>query len=61
MTKEREAEIRRMACDHAARELSAVLSEWETPSRLFADPDERDEFEIQVVRIIHRLEAESRK
>lgn len=60
MTKEREEEIRRLACDHAAQELSALLSHWEKPARLFTDPAERDEFEIQIVRIIHRLEAEAK-
>ncbi|MFF4746825.1 hypothetical protein [Streptomyces sp. NPDC001268] len=60
MNREREQEIRRLAHDHAARELGAVLSNWEIPARLFSDPEERDEFEIEVVRIIHRLEAKGR-
>lgn len=55
----RRREIRRIAHDHAARELSAVLSEWDAPAQLFPDEEERVEFEVQVIHIIHRLESEA--
>ncbi|MFD8088702.1 hypothetical protein [Streptomyces malaysiensis] len=57
----RRREIRRIAHDHAARQLGAALSRWDTPARLFADEDEQVEFEVQVIHIMHRLEAEARK
>lgn len=60
MNPQRKAEIKRLAHDRAARELSAVLSEWDVPQRLFDDEEERVEFEVQVIRIIHALEAQGR-
>ncbi|MCW7941625.1 hypothetical protein AAW14_06145 [Streptomyces hygroscopicus] len=59
MTRERKAEIRRIAHDRAARELSAVI-DTEMAERLFADEDEREEFELQMLRIIRALEAKGR-
>ena len=60
MTRERKAEIRRIAYGKAARELSAVI-DWEWAEALFDDPVERDEFEKQLDRIVRELEAKGRR
>lgn len=56
MTRQRKSEIRRIAYDKAARELSAVI-DWEWAVNLFDDADERTEFEAQLDRIVRELEA----
>ncbi|WP_405531569.1 hypothetical protein OG592_27220 [Streptomyces avidinii] len=55
MTPARRQEIRRLAHQEAASELSAITNHWETPARLFVDPEERDEFEAAVNAICRRL------
>lgn len=60
MNPQRKAEIRRVAHDRAARELSAVI-DWEMAERLFPnDAEERAEFERQIAAIVHALEAKGR-
>lgn len=59
MNQQRKAEIKRIAYDRAARELSAVI-DWEMAERLFPnDAEARAEFETQMGRIIHSLEAKA--
>ncbi|MEU9444622.1 hypothetical protein AB0D42_27825 [Streptomyces sp. NPDC048304] len=60
MTRQRKAEIRRIAYARAARELAANIDiTWS--DREFPDDEEaRDEFEKQLDRIVHELEAKAR-
>lgn len=60
MTRQRKAEIRRIAYGRAARELAAVI-DFEWADREFPDDEEaREEFERQLDRIVHELEAKAR-
>ena len=60
MTRARKAEIRRAAYARAAQELAAV-TDFTWADREFPDDEEaRDEFDRQIDRIVHELEAKAR-
>lgn len=54
---DRRTEIRRMAYEWAARELSEVTNVWEVPERLFDNETERAVFDSDVAAIVNRLAA----
>lgn len=60
MIRARKAEIRREAYAYAARELDANR-DWETSEKYYPDEDEREEFEMQVTRIVRELRKKAER
>lgn len=60
MTRQRKAEIKRAAYARAARELAANIDPTWSEREFPDDEEARDEFEKQIDRIVHELEAKAR-